>query len=322
MHDEQRSSAHAARAPELQALLRELDDLRLSLATDLSLAAAAVEAGSPDLAGAVVEGDRAELADFERRALQHLAAAFTPEIPDAREGVDPVFVDPVPVVPARRRRSLLAAVTPLLATAAAVLGVLAGVVPTGGAQAEPGQGTQTAMATYQELTQLTREGADAAEVARAAERLHDELAAIVAQASSDPAAAQAALALLESEARVLDGSVDRDQLTGVIAEAMSMVARLRAALPEMPVRAPRVPSPTTAPDDVLVPAEAPSAPVLPEPSIARPEPSPEPSAQTAPAPSQSPSPQPSPSDSASPSSSGGAARDGEPVLPDAVLPPD
>ena len=308
MRDDERSS----RSPELQALLRDLDDLRLSLATDLSLAAAALEAGSPDIAGAVVDSDRAQLADFERRALQHLAEAAAPSP-----------VDVPAVVPARRRRrSLLTAVTPLIATAAAVLGVLGGVVPTGGPQQEPSSGTQTAMASYQELTQLTLEGAEAAEVARAAERLHAELAAIVAQASSDPEAAQAALALLESETMVLGSSADRDQLSGVIAEARDLVARLRAALPALPsapVRTLRLPSPTAAPDDVVVPAQAPSAPVLPVPPSAQPEPTPQPSPETT---EPSEQPQPEQSASSSPDGSGGGAREGDPVLPQAVLPPD
>jgi hypothetical protein len=312
VRDEERPTGQPARSPDISALLRDLGDLRLSLATDLSLAAAALEEGSPELAGAVVEGDRAQLADFERRALQHLARSSAVEVPAEPEPADP---DPVPVP--RRRRSLLTAVTPLLATAAAVLGVLAGVVPTGAADPEPATSPQAAMASYQELTQLTLDGAEATAVARAAERLRGELDAIVEQAASDPAAAQAALALLESETLVLDSSADRDALSEVIAEARLLVARLRAALPPTPVRTPRVPSPSAGLDDV-VPAQAPAAPVLPEPSSPRPDPSPEPSAQTPP-----PSPEPSASSSPSPPSSGsGGVREGGPALPDAALPAD
>jgi hypothetical protein len=294
VRDDERSAESAARSPELQALLRDLDELRLSLATDLTLAAAAVEAGSPELASAVIGSDRAELEAFAQRALRHLEQAERAAA----------------VVPRARRRALLAAVTPLLATAAAVLGVLAGVVPTGGPQ--PATDGGTAMASYQEVTRLTRDGAEAAQVARAAARLHEELAAIVAAASADPAAAQEALALLEAEARVLDGSVDRDKLSGVIAEARQLVARLRAALPvDVPVRTPRVPSPTAAPNDIVVPVEVRSAPALPAPPPPRPEPSP----SSSPSPSAEPSP--------SPSQSGGAdgSHDGS-VVPAAVMPAD
>ncbi len=56
----------------LDALLGELGALRLTLGTDLSLAAGAVEEGADGLAGALVQGDRADLAAFEQRALRHL----------------------------------------------------------------------------------------------------------------------------------------------------------------------------------------------------------------------------------------------------------
>lgn len=284
-----------ARAPELQALLRDLDGLRLSLATDLSLAAAALEAGSPEIASAVVDSDRAQLRAFEQRALHHLSEPEVPAVPA--------------LPPARaRRRSLLTAATPLVASAAAVLGVLVGVVPTGSDSTPERVGPQTAMASYEHLTRLTLQGAEATEVARAAEQLHAQLAAIVAQASEDPVAAQQALALLESQARVLDSSADREALSGVIAEARTLVARLRAALP-VPVRTPRVPLHGTAPDDVVLPAGVP----LPPPPAPRSEPSPE-QPQRTPSPSASPSP--------SPSSQDAPSEDSGTVLPDAVLPPD
>jgi hypothetical protein len=304
MAPDESSADPFARAPELQALLRDLDGLRLSLAADLSLAAAAVEAGSPEIAGSVLDSDRAQLQAFEQRALLHLCAAEQEPEPAPEPERFPALAGRA------RRRSLLTAATPLLAAAAAVLGVLAGVVPTSGGPARP-DSTQTAMASYEQVTQLTREGAEAAEVARAAERLHDQLALIVAQASSDPVAAQKALALLESEALVLTGSADRAQLSGVIAEARTLVARLRAALP-VAVPVPTLPTPATAAHRVVAPRETPSPPALPATASPRPEPSPEGDRSASPSPSASPS-------SSSQSPPAESDDEGDHMLPDAVV---
>ncbi|MCW2779504.1 MAG: hypothetical protein JWN17_3229, partial [Frankiales bacterium] len=64
----------APRVAALDALLREIDGIRSSLETDLTLAAGAVEAGAPGLAASLLSGDRSDLAAFQDRALGHLAA--------------------------------------------------------------------------------------------------------------------------------------------------------------------------------------------------------------------------------------------------------
>jgi hypothetical protein len=345
------------RVAELDALLRDLDDLRLTLSTDLTLAAAALDADAPDVASTVIDSDRASLLAFEQRALRHLerlsaAAAVPPPAPTQPLPTQPVPTQPLPAQPlpaqplptqplptqplptqppavtvlAARRRSrvsgLLMPAAPLLAAAAAVLGVLGGVVPTRPdvAPATAPASTRTAVASYTELTRLTLDGADAARVRRAAERLHDELEIIVAQAGSDPVAAQEALALLESEARVLDSSADRDALTQVIAEARAMVARLKAALPPAP-RTPRAPAMPVGTPDVRVfelppaPNSGPPVPHAPEPSSA-PSPSPEPESEPGDG-SASPSSSPSSSTSAEPSEPEPSA---EPSGNDSLLP--
>lgn len=309
------AGAPAPRVADLDALLRDLDALRLSVSTDLTLAAAALDAGSPEVAGSIVDSDRATLLAFEQRALRHLerlrAAA---EVADAADDAADVPADvlPSPVIPGPRRRSrasrVLLPAGPLLATAAAILGVLGGVVPstTGGSPATSPASTSTAVASYAALTRLTLDGADADEVRRAAEQLHDELEIIVAQAGKDPVAAQEALALLESETLVLVSSADRDALTQVIAEARAMVARLKAALPPAP-RTPRAPAAPVSTPDVRVfevppaPNSGPPAPPSPEPSESRsaepapaePEPEPEPEQSAEPTPDGEPSPEPS-----------------------------
>jgi hypothetical protein len=60
------------RAVALDALLRELDGLRLTLETDLSLAAAAVDAGADVLARGILAGDQDELHAFQDRTLEQL----------------------------------------------------------------------------------------------------------------------------------------------------------------------------------------------------------------------------------------------------------
>jgi len=60
------------RAVSLDALLRELDGLRLTLETDLSLAAAAVDAGADVLARGILAGDQDELHAFQDRTLEQL----------------------------------------------------------------------------------------------------------------------------------------------------------------------------------------------------------------------------------------------------------
>ena len=89
--DEQRTrspgpsrAAAASRAPgpapreALDALLREVDGLRLLMGSDLCVAASAAEAGVVELAHDVVSGDCGELAGFEARALGHLSRLQEP----------------------------------------------------------------------------------------------------------------------------------------------------------------------------------------------------------------------------------------------------
>lgn len=295
------------RVDDLAALLRDLDALRLTVSTDMSLAAAALDAGAPDVAGSVVDGDRAALLAFEQRALRHLAKleeqASTPE-------------PALPVLPRPRQRSRAARTLlpagPLLAAAAALLGVLGATLPTAGADevtTRPAS-ARTAAASYAELQRLTLDGADDARVRRAAERLQSELEGIVAAAATDPVAAQQALALLEQEAGALDGLAGQDALSQVIADVRALVARLKAALPPAP-RTPRAPAVSQPGVRTL------STPAVPEPMLlpAAPEPSAKPSPQPEPSPeaSEEAKPEPSP-EQASPSPSTAPSGANEPGL--------
>ena len=289
----------APRVPELSALLAEIDALRLTLQTDLSLAAAAVEAGADELAGELVDSDLAELRAFAGRAARHLADLDAGSVPDEVEVHRPV----------RRRRVLSAA--PLMAAAAALVGFVT-LVPTRGAAAPETSMSSAALAGY-ELTRLASQGAPDEQLRRAAEELNDELAVLIAQAADDPAAAQQALLLLEQTTEVLAGQGDSGVLRTVMAETRALRARLREALPAVaprprPLRpvvrtvVPMLPRVQVEPEKERAGAEASPAPK------SSPKPSPSPAAAS---PTPSPSPAGSPSSSSSPEPEGPLPQPGD-----------
>ena len=83
----------APRVADLSALLGDIDALRLTLQTDLSLAAAALEEGAQDLAAELVDGDLTELRAFAARAgerLGRLDAEAEEAVPDEVQVVAPL----------------------------------------------------------------------------------------------------------------------------------------------------------------------------------------------------------------------------------------
>jgi hypothetical protein len=248
---------------ELDALLRQVDDLRLTLETDLSLAAAALEAGVPELALDVVDSDRAELAAFEQHALHQLADLSR-----------------------HRRRSWVPAHAASIAVAAGLVGLLAGVLPQALAPRQPDALPVSAAATesLERLQDLALNG-DANDIREASAELHAQLAAVVDQAHSDPAAAQTALLLLSYEQNAIARSSDRGALRDVLRQSQALARRIRAALP-VAVR-------TSLPDQTLTDAATSSDPA------AKPSPtaSPKPTATASPKPATSPTPSASPSPS-------------------------
>lgn len=294
----------APRVADLSALLGDIDALRLTLQTDLTLAAAALEGGAPDLAAELVDGDLTEVRAFAARAAGHLARLDQPVLP----------ADEIPVaVPLRRRRILSAA--PLMAAAAALIGFVAFVPSRDGAAPETSM-TSATIAGY-ELDRLAAEGAPDEQLRRAAEELNDELAVLIAQAADDPAAAQQAMLLLEKTTEVLSRQGDSDVLRTVMAETQALRARLREALPvvaQRPVRpvrpvvravVPVLPRVQEEPEKERAsspaPQSSPKASPSPSPSsspspVAPAAPSPSPAPETSPEPSQEPSPSEQPDD--------------------------
>ncbi len=274
------SSEDAPRVAGLSALLGDIDALRLTLQTDLSLAAAALEEGAQDLAAELVDGDLFEVRAFADRAAARLALL------DGQAGA---VEDELPaVVPVRRRRVLSAA--PLMAAAAALIGFVALSPSNRPAQSPETTLTSAAMAGY-ELNRLASEGAPDEELRLAAMELNDELAQLIAQAKDDPAAAQQALMLLDQTSEVLASQGDSGVLRGVIRETAALRARLRDALPAgvrpsrpagRPVLPVVVPRAEQEPERERA-SSSPAPKASPKPA-ASPKPTPSPAASTAPEP--------------------------------------
>jgi hypothetical protein len=270
-----RRARRAARAPELEALLRDVDTLRLGLETDLTLAASAVEAGEPGIAADILGADRDALARFEASALDHLGALAAEEPADAD-----------------RRRSWLPAHSGALLVAAAMVGVLAGVVPQAISRHPEPATSVTANESLERLQQLVLEG-NASEIRAASAELHQQLASVVALARTNPAAAQNALILLTYEQTAISHSADRGVLGDVLRQSEALETAIRAAMPprarvSVPPVVPALPTPDANQPAAQSPSPAPKASATPKATASA---KPSTSASTAPSSSPSPSPQ-------------------------------
>jgi hypothetical protein len=249
----------------LDALLREVDGLRLTLETDLSLAAAAVEAGAPQIAGDIIDSDRASLRRFESRALDHLAELSAADL--------------APPEIARRSWWRRVPATPFVA-AAAVVSFLVMVAPQTGQPSGSITATQvSAGERLQEITDLAASGQTNG-IRNAAANLHSQLLALVAQAKTDPVAAQRGLQLLLDERAIISQSGDSQSLGDVLAASNTLTTLILNALPRTAVpKAPRLAAvvPTVAPSSK--PSASPSAKASTKPSA---KPSVQPSASPAP----------------------------------------
>ncbi len=203
-------SQEPPRVEALDALLREVDDLRLTLETDLTLAASAVESGHTELAADILGGDRAALHAFEGHALDHLAE--------------------LEAAPRRQRLWAQVHAAPIVA-AAALVGVLVGVVPQALGPRTDGSATQTVAASSLQRLQEFAETGDAGQVREASAQLHRDLAGVLANAKSDPVAAQTALLLLTYEQSAIVHSGDSGALADVLRNSQALAAAIVAALP-------------------------------------------------------------------------------------------
>lgn len=253
----------------LDALLREIDGLRLTLETDLTLAAAAVETGQPRLAADIIDSDRKGLQAFEGRALGHLEQLATP----------------------RRRVRVPAA--PFVA-AAAVAGFLLGVVPhlTGPSQNDTTNVSSASPTQSLMLLEEATTNGDTAQALEAVNILHGQLTPILLQAKTDPAAAAQALALLSQEQHLLAGAPDAPALIAALQTSRQLTSTLRSLLRVIPSPTPVivVVAPPASPRATYGPTASPRATTR---TAASPAPAPKPTATTAPRPTGTPAPSPS-----------------------------
>src|SRR3954453_4940516 len=272
----------------LDGLLRDVRELRLTLAADLHAAAAAAEDGEAEVASDIVEADRDEIARFRRVAetrllrLQRLAVA-EPELPRWRRRVV-VALPAVPLVGA------------LAVSAAAVTGVMPLPGSHDTANPPPVQAAPSSPVTssFQQLERIVDDHQSSArDVIAAARVLHRQLAALIASSSDDPTQAAALAELLRAEQSLL--------LTAQPPGASVVLDATRRLAKQLVNTAPRLPKP--APTSTKLPTPLPS-------------PSPK-KTSTAPATStkRSTTPKPSSSPSAAPSGSSSPGSGQIPAVP-------
>jgi hypothetical protein len=229
-------------------LLRDLDQLRRTLETDLTLAAAAVEEGSLELAVDVLDHDRAVLDTFSQRAGQHLR----------------------PRTRSRARRILTTSAGPIgLSAAAAALVAMAILGPGSGggtpstAEALTTRNTiaLTALAQpYQALVELSADDAEDHQVRAAASRLDAGVRKAQPQFKADPVAATAVLSILQAEHQVLTARDNGGSMAQEIARNVELTRQVAASVPEGTVVPPAVlptATPTPAPSTTVEPTTPP-----------------------------------------------------------------
>ena len=212
----------------LSALLADISTLRTTLQTDLSLAAAALDEGAEDVAGALIAGDAAVVQDFEARAFATLAAMDGRTPIRHRLGAMHVGAMHVGGGHAGGGRRRLVPTAPLLVAAAALVGFAVGVVPD---PPDPAPVMSSAAGASYELNRLAVAGASSAQLRTAAEQLNEEVAAVVAASGGSPAATAEALLLLERGNEVLLEHRDPRQVQGVLTETRQLADQLLSTLP-------------------------------------------------------------------------------------------
>jgi hypothetical protein len=258
----------------IDALLKDVSALRLTLDADLTVAAAAAEADRLDVAAEIVNVDRTEVAAFTERATSGLtmAAAEYAVVPQQR------------ALGLRHRLTLAAAPAVLAAaTIVAVFGVAHG---DNRVQQESASRPQL-MATYTAFSELAENNSDPKRLVAIGRQLNISVAALIAQAATDPQMARQALRILEAE-QILLSQHHPSGSAGLLEQARSLVRQLQARLPSSVLTVRPVPADPQPPVlTLIVPSSSPTS----DPTTSS-----KPAPTKAPAPSASPTPD-APSDS-------------------------
>lgn len=244
-------------------LLREIAELRLSAATHLTIAAAAMDAGRPDIASELIEAQQRDVADLRKRASELLAVDGA-VADEARRYVlnqaieeESVLQETAvsaetrslrnsarrsTVVEAPRRTELPRSREPRRwSGAGALLAVVATVALTlmqpFSPSDPPDQGALQAstiaaldanvVRSYQQLERAAAPSSDHTTVEDAARRLQADLQLLLPAAAQDPVAARRLLEVLSAE-RALLSENHPEALVAYEAEAERIVSQLRA----------------------------------------------------------------------------------------------
>lgn len=290
------SAPHSAAArpgsTELDELLGEVRELRLTFVTDLSTAAGAVEAGAPEIAVDILDADRAELARFFQMADDRLR-----ELERAAHREPVADVVPMPArtrSQTRRRIAVTLPAIPLVGALTMAAAAAVGILPVPGTTSH-GPGHQDSAAVLVETNALSQFASvvnsdpSAQQVFAAADKLHQQIVALMATSNGDPAQANAIAQMLQTE-RDLLLSKQPPGAQAVLAATSTLITQLKGHVKT--IATPLIASPKPAY-------------VAPQPSTSTsPKPSPSPSKTAKPSPtpthSSSPSPSSSPSSSSSP----------------------
>jgi hypothetical protein len=264
--DTERINAIAAGADvPVEDVLRDVADFRLALETDMIIAAAAIDAATPELLAEVLDGERAELATFHDRVLERLAdAAASDELALRRDRRKPRLV-----VRTARYAAVAAAVTAVLGVGGAAVRTAAPETTT----ASNSRALATAQDQYASFSSAVS-GSSPGQLRQTAQELHQTLQTLITQHAGDPEVARRTAQLLQAEISLLEIR-DPEGASQVLAQARGLVRLLQHAAPPK-VRA------SVAPILDAVKASAKPTPA--------PKPKPSPTATPKPTPTASPSP--------------------------------
>ena len=278
------AASETVTAETIEHLLDDMRELRLTFVADLSAAAAAVEADSDGVAADIVESDRQELMAFLRRSTARLEGAPIPVTAGARRTA---------AKPAnwRRRVAISLPAVPLVGALAMSAAAAAGLLPLPTHHSSPharvlSEGQAPVSTTFEQFESVLAGDPSASQVVAAASALHQQIAALIANAPQNPAGVNEVAKLLQLEQALLM----RKQPPGsklVLAQSRKLAAQLltvsgHASAQPTPASVPTSSSSThktTSPK----PSSSPTA-------------SPKPSSKTSSTPSSTPSSSPSSSD--------------------------
>jgi hypothetical protein len=217
----------------LSAIRGEVDRLRLTLTSDLALAAAAVDDSKTDLAGEIVEADRVEMAEFAQRTLRRLRE----ERPGRRTVRRPV----------RRAGTWAVRLSPALAVAALAAVVTVSAAPTRAPHRVMSPISQVTRSLEAFQATVTSERNDSTAVLHAAAALRASITELLSQARHDPATASQLVQVLHTEEALLL-AVHPSCAPVLLPQIASLLAQLSPSVPPAPANTPgTVPVPTPAP---------------------------------------------------------------------------